>query len=95
MTTKTAQPEHDHISLKWGALKAWHVHSDECLELLRRYFDKGVPPGCAMDRPNGNRKAILCELIDRCTADKIFLDWEGKDVSKEDAKKYVMEYGAS
>jgi hypothetical protein len=32
-------------------------------------------------------------MIDECGAPEIFLDWDGKYVSKEAAKKYVMEYG--
>jgi hypothetical protein len=43
-------------------------------------------------RDTPRQKEIICELIDNISADEIFLDWDGIYVSKEDAKKYVMEY---
>lgn len=39
-------------------------------------------------------KKAVCDLIDALDCDTIHLDWEGKDVSKDEAKKYVMEYRA-
>ena len=39
------------------------------------------------------KKEIICKLIDEGDFEKVFLDWDGKDVSKEKAKKYVMKYG--
>ncbi len=39
------------------------------------------------------QKEIICELIDLCEGDTIYLEWDGENTSKEDAKKYVMNYG--
>jgi hypothetical protein len=33
--------------------------------------------------------------MDECEGDTIYLDWDGKDVSKQEAKEYVLNYGAS
>lgn len=38
------------------------------------------------------QKEIICELIDEGDFEKVYLDWEGKEVSKKAAKKYVMTY---
>ncbi len=38
------------------------------------------------------QKEIICQLIDLVPGE-IFLDWDNKDVSKEEAKKYVLNYG--
>jgi len=47
----------------------------------------------AMAQHNTPRqKDIICELIDLCDGDTIYLDWDGEDVSKEKAKEYVMNY---
>lgn len=43
-------------------------------------------------RDTPRQKEIICELIDLCDEDKIYLHWDGKYVTKEEAKKYVMEY---
>lgn len=32
-------------------------------------------------------------MIDECGAPTIWLDWDGRHVSKEEAKRYVMDYG--
>jgi hypothetical protein len=39
------------------------------------------------------QKEIICELIDLCDGDTIYLDWDGEDVTKEKAKEYVLNYG--
>ena len=31
-------------------------------------------------------------MIDECGAESIHLSWDGKDVSKAEAKKYILEY---
>ena len=40
-----------------------------------------------------DHKRTLCELIDVLDADTVENDWTGEQMSKDDAKKYVMEYG--
>ena len=39
------------------------------------------------------QKALICQIIDECNAPTINLDWDGVDVTKDEAKRYVMEYG--
>mgnify|MGYP003334563802 CR=1 FL=1 len=39
------------------------------------------------------QKQLLCDLIDVMQIDSVCLDWTGKDVTKEEAKQYVMDYG--
>jgi hypothetical protein len=85
MTTET-------LTLKWGTVKGWSDLSDESMGFLRQYFAGGVPMSAAADHPDQDRKKILCQLIDQMNGE-IWLDWEGKRVSKEEAKKYVLEYG--
>jgi hypothetical protein len=43
-------------------------------------------------RDTPRQKEIICELIDLCDGDTIYLEWDGVDVSKAEAKKYVMDY---
>lgn len=83
----------DSLTLKWGSLKRWDIKSDAGLECLHRYFEAGdVSASAMMQRDTPDQKQALCDLIDALDCDTVYLDWDGKDVSKDDAKKYVMEY---
>lgn len=78
------------LQLKWGTLKEWSGLSEKSQEIVRRYFQKGVPWSCMFDHPDDTRKAILCELIDQLDGD-IMNDWSGEKMSKDEAKKYIMQ----
>lgn len=65
--------------------------SEKSQAILERYFADGVPMSCMGDHPNADRKAILCELIDQLDGE-IWNDWEGRTMTKDEAKKYVTEY---
>lgn len=93
MTPKTEQATEDHLSLKWGTLKSWSLHSEKGRELLRRYVDIGSSVSAVLRNDTPEQKELICQMIDECNAPTIYLDWDGKDVSKDDAKRYVMEYG--
>ena len=80
------------LTLKWGTVKGWNDLSDKSQEIMRRYFADGVPFSAMADHPGADRKSILCELIGQLDGE-IYLDWDGKYVSKDEAKKYIMEYG--
>jgi len=80
-----------HLLLKWGTVKGWDFPKGECLDLLGKYLE-GSPISCAMDKPDEARKAILCEIIDKMDGE-IWNDWDNVQLTKRQAKKYVMEYG--
>lgn len=80
------------LLFKWGTLKGWDGVEGESLELLREYFKDGVSMSCAADKPDQQRKEVLCKLIDSFDGE-LFNDWDGVEMTKDQAKKYVMEYG--
>jgi len=82
----------DYLTLKWGTLKAWNLHSEKGAELLKKYHEIGSSFSAMTQNDTPEQKQLICQMIDECNAEKIFLDWDGVYVSKEDAKKYVMEY---
>lgn len=69
----------DYIALKWGILKRWKVESEGAQEAYEKCME------------NENKETI-CALIDAVNCEYIYLDWDGKYVSKDEAKKYVMDY---
>lgn len=83
----------DSLTLKWGTLKAWDFNSKKGQELLKEYNEIGSSMSAMAQHDTPRQKEIICELIDEGNFKKIYLDWEGKRVTKEEAKKYVMEYG--
>lgn len=80
------------LTLKWGTVKGWDNLSERSVEIMRRYFADGMPAGCATDYPDDDRKKILCELIDQLDGE-IYLDWDGKYVTRDEAKEYITKYG--
>lgn len=71
----------------------WQFDSETAKTLLNEYHEIGSEISAIEQHDTPRQKEIICELVDECDGDTIYLEWNGKDVSKEDAKKYVMEYG--
>ena len=90
--TADAVVSKDYLTLKWGTLKAWHLTSEKGLELLKAYHALGMSMSAMMQHDTPEQKELICQMIDECGAETICLDWDGKDVSKDEAKKYVREY---
>ena len=83
----------EHITLKWGTLKSWNLTSEKGRELLKKYIELGFSLSAGEQKDTAEQKELICKMIDECSAENIYLDWDGKNVSKDEAKKYVMEYG--
>lgn len=82
------------LTLKWGTLKSWNFrNSEKGKALLKEYSQIGSCFSAMAQKDTPRQKEIICELIDLCDGDTIYLDWDGKDVSKQEAKDYVMNYG--
>lgn len=83
----------EHLTLKWGTLKDWHFRgSKKQLALLKEYNKIGSSYSAMMQRDTPRQKEIICELIDEGTFRTICSDWDGKEMTKRQAKKYVMNY---
>ncbi len=76
----------EHLLLKWGTLKGWKVESEASVAALKRYFNSDVSMSAM--------KQAICDLIDAIDG-PIQSDWDGAMMTKEEAKKYVLEYPAS
>lgn len=93
MTKTESTEEKDHLTLKWGTLKSWDLHSEKGRELLKKYNALGSSMSAMTQHDTPEQKELICQMIDECNAKKIYLDWDGIYVTKKAAKKYVMEYG--
>lgn len=83
----------NHLSLKWGTLKGWNFSGlPEAQKLLERYDELGSSISAMSQHDTPEQKEIICKLIDLIPGE-IYLDWDAKYVSKEWAKKYVLDYG--
>lgn len=84
----------DHLRLKWGTLKAWNFeNSPKAFEALKEYSEIGSCISVMMQEDTDRQKELICIMIDEVNG-PISNDWSGEVYdNKEDAKKYVMEYG--
>lgn len=81
------------LALKWGSLKRWEIHNPETFELLKQWHALGSRASAIAQRDTPEQKELICKIIDAVDCAEIYLDWDGKYVSKEKAKEYVMSYG--
>lgn len=83
-----------HLTLKWGTLKRWDFEgSEKAIKLLEEYNSLGASVSAMLQKDTPRQKEIICELIDICDDENgIYLDWDGKYVTKEEAKEYVKTY---
>ena len=83
----------DELTLKWGTLKGWDLKSKPALDALKALADAGDRcMSAALQRDDDNQKELLCALIDAIDNPQVYLDWDGRYVSKEAAKAYVWGY---
>jgi len=81
----------DYITLKWGTLKSWKLTSEKGIDLLKKYYELGASYSAMAQHDTPEQKKLICEMIDEVPGE-IYLEWDDKYVSKEEAKRYVMEY---
>ena len=79
------------LRLKWGTVKGWDLESDEAKAALQKWGDFGVSVSAMAQHDSPEQKQALLDAID--VMDEIWLDWDGKKVSREEAKEYVRTYG--
>jgi hypothetical protein len=84
--------ENEELTLKWGTLKGWDLKSEKSMTKLEKYLEFGSSVSAMAQNDTDEQKVALCDLIDTIDG-TIYNDWDGVYMSKEDAKKYVMEYG--
>jgi hypothetical protein len=60
---------------------------------MEEYVKLGSSFGAMQQQDTPRQKEIICQLIDLCDGDTIYLEWDGDYVSKQEAKDYVMNYG--
>jgi len=75
----------DNLHLKFGKPKSWNLsNSPEAQRIMDEYMEEDNPE---------KEKELICGIIDNVNG--TISDWwtGNENVSKEDAKKYVTEYG--
>jgi len=85
----------EYLTLKWGGPKSWYFNktNERAVEAFGRWVAGGVSTSAAMNHPTDEQKQAICDLIDAGDFDTVYLDWDDKEVTKDEAKAYVMNYG--
>ena len=81
----------EYLLLKWGTLKGWNIQSPAALAAAKRYSEGGMSLSAMAQRDTDEQKQALCDLIDAIDG-SITNDWSGEQMTKDEAKKYVLEY---
>jgi hypothetical protein len=83
----------EYLLLKWGTIKGWGDlrGNQAAVEAWNRYHAEPVSLGVMSQRDTDAQKQALCDLIDAVNG-PIENDWSGETMTKDEAKKYVMEY---
>lgn len=82
----------DHLSLKWGTLKGWDfTHNEKAQKLMEKYNSFGSSFAAAQQHDTPEQKELICQMIDAVDCEP-YLDWDGKYVTKDEAKQYVRDY---
>lgn len=83
----------ERLTLKWGTPKGWKLTpGGPAYDALSRYADMGMSYSAMMQHDTPEQKAVICELIDALDAETVYLNWDDKEVTKDEAKQYVMNY---
>lgn len=83
----------DYLLLKWGTWKNWHSENPKIKKLMQEYNDLGQTVSTMEQKNTPRQKEILCEIVDLIDG-VIQNDWDGNYYTREEAKKYIMEYGS-
>ena len=78
------------LILKWGTVNGWELETDDAIAALQKWADGGMSMSAMMQRDTPEQKEALLAAID--LMDEIWLDWEGRKISREEAKDYVKNY---
>jgi hypothetical protein len=82
----------EYLSLKWGTLKGWNVTGNEAaIAALRRYHAEPTSMSAMAANDTPTQKQAICNLIDAING-PIDNDWTGEQMTKDEAKAYVMGY---
>lgn len=93
-TQKYMGKNNDYLRLKWGTLKGWcFENSPKAFDAFKEYVSLGASLSAMAQKDSARQKELICVMIDEING-PIENDWTGETYSnKEDAKKYVLEYG--
>lgn len=83
----------DYLALKWGTLKSWKLETPESLEIMWQYLEQGTNLSAMAQRDTEEQKNLICRLIDVVDCETIYNSWSGEEMTKEQAKEYILNYG--
>jgi hypothetical protein len=79
------------LCLKFGTVKSWTLDPDgNAAPIMAEYIARFCGVQGQIRSPE--QQEMLCKLIDSLSTEDIVGDWDGKIMSKDDAKNYVINY---
>ena len=80
------------LTLKWGNVKGWDgfEKGTPAWAALEKWIDSGQGLS-VMQRQTAEQRELICAIVDAVDGE-IWDDWNGKVMSKDEAKAYVRDY---
>jgi len=79
------------ITLRFGTVKTWLLDGKEARDALQKWADHGINIGIVSHKDTPEQQQDLLNALE--FMDKIWLDWHEVEVTKEEARKYILDYG--
>ena len=79
------------LTLKWGTVKGWEGLEGDALTAMQRFSDLGMSLSAMDQEMTPEHVEALCDAIDDVD-EPIIHDWDGKEMTREQAKAYVRDY---
>jgi len=82
----------EYLLLKWGTIKGCNLNgNDAAMAALERYCAEPVSMGAMQQSDTDAQRQAICDIIDALNG-PITNDWTGEEMTKDEARKYVLEY---
>jgi hypothetical protein len=89
---KQENMEKDYVTLKWGTVKSCSIRNEQTWELMQAYLNQGSNVSAMLHEDTPEQKELLCRVLESI-GEPVFLEWDGRYVSVEEAKNYILTYG--
>ncbi len=76
------------LILKWGTVKGWDLETEDAIVAMLKWASYGMHSSVIMHRDTPEQRQALLDAIDYM--DEIVLDWDERRLTKEEAKRYIM-----
>ena len=80
------------LILKCGTVKGWSGLDEAAQIAMQKFSDLGMSMGAMQQEMTPDHIKALCGVVD-VVDEPIYNDWSGEEMTRDEAKKYIREFG--